>query len=93
MGTPLPKRISVGLETSAPKRNPPSHAGGRHPARENPQDQESGQEMGQEMGGSGHGRGRRGGMGGKHEGTDSEERFEPLDLWIRVTLSARSGQP
>jgi hypothetical protein len=84
LGTPRPKRISVGLQTSALKKPPPSQAGGHHQAREDPKDQDSGQEMG------GRGHGRKGGMGGKHAG--AEEDFEPIDLWIRVTLSAGSGR-
>lgn len=89
LGTPLPKTISVGLETSDPKKAPPAQAGVRRPARESPKEQESGQEMG----GRGRGHGRKGGLGGKHEGTGSEEKFERLNLWTRVTLSARSGRP
>jgi hypothetical protein len=89
LGTPLPKRISVGFETSTPRRRPPAQVGGRHPARDTSKDQESGQEMGAGT----RGRGRKGGMGGKQGGGDSEDKFEPLGLWIRVTLSGRSGQP
>jgi hypothetical protein len=89
LGASLPKKISVGLETSIPKRPPPAQAAGRHPARESPADQESGQEMG----GSGRGHGRKGGTGGKHGDAGSKEEFEPLDLWIRVTLSAPGSRP
>jgi hypothetical protein len=60
LGTPLPKTISLGLQTTALKKPP---AGGR-------------------------GQGRKSGMGGKHGASDSEE-FEPIELWIRVTLSGR----
>jgi hypothetical protein len=89
LGAPLPKRISVGLETSTPKKHPSSPGAGHHPAHQTAKDQESDQDMG--SGGRRHSP--RGGMGGKTGGSDSEDRFEPLELWIRVTLSERSGRP
>jgi hypothetical protein len=86
LGSPLPKMIGVGLQTSAFKKTPP--AGGRRTTHTLPKDEESGQDS---LGG-GRGHGQKGGAGGKHGGADAEE-FEPIDLWIRVSLSARSGRP
>jgi hypothetical protein len=86
LGTPLPKRFSIGLETSNPKKTPPAQAG-HHPKQKSPKDEEPGQEAG------GRGHARRSGMGGKPGSSDSDDPFEPIDLWIRVTLSSPPGNP
>jgi hypothetical protein len=91
LGTPLPKTISVGLETTALKLPPPSRTGAHHTPSQIPKDQDSG--SGQELSGRGRGHGRAGGTGSKHESSESEEEFSPIGLWIRVTLSARGSQP
>ena len=83
-GTPVPKIISVGFETSAPRKPPPSRTGKPRSARGNPTEDESGQE------GFGRGgRGRRGGAGGRHGAAGAnEEAFNSVGIWIRVTLAA-----
>ena len=85
LGNPMPRIISVGFETSAPREGPAAEA--RHPGHEASGDQEPDPQMGR------RGHGRKGGMAGKHGNAGSEERFEPLDVWVRVTLSPRSGKP
>ena len=85
LGTALPENITVGLETSPAKAEPP------HPRKAEGADTGGGTGAGgvEGFGGRGGGRhgGARGGGGRRRSGVSQEEDLTPLQFWIRVTLA------
>ena len=84
LGTPLPKKITVGLETSEPTGGAAERP--RRSARSNSSSDADSSSPAPEASPR-HGRGRGGGGGGRHGPPSAQAESSTTSLWIRVTMA------